>query len=80
MIFSPIAFVPSKTLSPLCAYLIGFQQVQEIYNLQETKKQLEADREKYIEELAELKEGVAPLKEALKEKEQAKAEVVKENR
>ncbi|PZC79526.1 hypothetical protein B5X24_HaOG216191 [Helicoverpa armigera] len=56
------------------------KKVQEIYNLQETKKQLEANREKYIEELAELKDGVAPLKEALKEKEQAKAEVVKENR
>lgn len=56
------------------------KQVQEIYNLQETKKQLESDREKFIEELAELKGGVAPLKEELKEREQAKAEVVKKNR
>lgn len=59
---------------------IKFSQVQAIYNLQETKKQLELNREKFIEEVAQLKEGVAPLKDALKEKEEAKAEVVKENR
>ncbi|XP_026734209.1 DNA repair protein RAD50 [Trichoplusia ni] len=56
------------------------KKVQEIYNLQETKKQLESDREKLIEEINELKVGIAPLEEALKEKVQAKAEVVKNNR
>ncbi|KAF9823097.1 hypothetical protein SFRURICE_018250 [Spodoptera frugiperda] len=56
------------------------KKVQEIYNLQETKKQLEADRERFVTELAELRKGVEPLREALKEKEQAKAEVVKKNR
>ncbi|KAJ8731456.1 hypothetical protein PYW07_004620 [Mythimna separata] len=56
------------------------KKVQAIYNLQETKKQQELNGEKFVEELAQLKEGVAPLKDALKEKEDAKAEVVKENR
>ncbi|CAH0691791.1 unnamed protein product [Spodoptera exigua] len=56
------------------------KKVQEIYNLQETKKQLETDREKYVTELAELRNGVDPLRKVLKEKEQARAEVVKKNR
>ncbi|CAB3221833.1 unnamed protein product [Arctia plantaginis] len=56
------------------------KKVQEIYNLQETKKQLETDREKYELELVELRNGLKPLEEAVKEKEKAKTITVNKNR
>lgn len=54
--------------------------MQEIFNLQEKKKELEAEEEKFALELKELQEAVEPLKAELKEKENAKSEVVKKNR
>lgn len=56
------------------------KKVQEIFNLQETKKQLETDREKFELELVELRTAITPLEEALKETEEAKAVTVKKNR
>lgn len=48
--------------------------------MQETKVQLEANKEKFLTELNELKEGIAPLEADLKEKEDNKNEIVKKNR
>ncbi|CAG9786668.1 unnamed protein product [Diatraea saccharalis] len=52
------------------------KKVQEIFSLQEKKKQLEEDGEKFLVELNEFKEGIPPLEEALKEKEKDKRETV----
>lgn len=54
--------------------------MQDLVNLQETKKTLEADREKLLKELQELQNGLAPLQEALKGKQEAKNETVKKYR
>lgn len=55
-------------------------QVQDLVNLQETKKTLEADRERLLKELQELQDGLAPLQEVLKSKQEAKNETVKKYR
>lgn len=57
-----------------------FIKVQELVNLQENLKELESKKEKYAEELKELEAGVGPLEKDLKEKQNAKNEVVKESR
>lgn len=54
--------------------------MQDLVNLQETKKQLETDREKHIQELQELQDGLAPLQEVLKGKQEAKNDTVKKYR
>ncbi|XP_063825503.1 DNA repair protein RAD50 [Ostrinia nubilalis] len=50
------------------------KKVQEIFNLQEKKKQLEEDGEKFVQELKELQDGIPALEEVVKEKEAAKSE------
>ncbi|XP_038209625.1 DNA repair protein RAD50 [Zerene cesonia] len=56
------------------------KKVQDLVNLQENLKQMEANKEKYLVELKELQDGIAPLEADLKEKQNAKSEVVKKNR
>ncbi|CAH0715635.1 unnamed protein product, partial [Brenthis ino] len=56
------------------------KKVQELCNLQETQKQLESNREKFLVELKELQDGIEPLELDLKEKEKTKSEAVKKNR
>lgn len=56
------------------------KKVQDIVNLEESKKQLQSDCERLETELKELKEAITPLEVALKEKIEAKTEVVRRNR
>ncbi|CAH0398401.1 unnamed protein product [Chilo suppressalis] len=56
------------------------KKVQEIFSLQEKKKQMEADGEKFVVELKELQEGIPALEENLKEKEKDKKETVSKYR
>lgn len=64
----------------LCYKIVSVFQVQDLVNLQETKKQLETDREKHLQELQEFQDGLAPLQEVLKGKQEAKNETVKKYR
>ncbi|XP_049873545.1 DNA repair protein RAD50 [Pectinophora gossypiella] len=56
------------------------KKVQEIVNLQENKKQIEENRERFVKELQELQDGVAPLEAELREKESEKNNIVNKNR
>lgn len=55
-------------------------KVQEIVNLQENKKQIEDNRERFVQELEELQNGVSPLEAQLREKENEKSNIVNKNR
>ncbi|XP_063536306.1 DNA repair protein RAD50-like isoform X2 [Cydia strobilella] len=61
-------------------YLNIQKKVQELHNLQETLKQLQANSEKYGLELKQLQDATGALKAELKEKENVKTETVKKNR
>lgn len=49
-------------------------------NLQENKKQIEENRERFVQELEEMQNGVAPLEAQLREKENEKSNIVNKNR
>ncbi|KAI8434975.1 hypothetical protein MSG28_003429 [Choristoneura fumiferana] len=61
-------------------YLNVQKKVQELHNLQESMKQLESNRDKFMLELKELQESTGALKTELREKENAKTDIVKKNR
>ncbi|KAI8436710.1 hypothetical protein MSG28_010194 [Choristoneura fumiferana] len=61
-------------------YLNVQKKVQELHNLQESMKQLELNRDKFMLELKELQESTGALKTELREKENAKTDIVKKNR
>ncbi|KOB65036.1 DNA repair protein RAD50, partial [Operophtera brumata] len=63
-------------IANLSEMLISLERIQN-FLVMETKKQLESDREKHIQELQELQDGLAPLQEVLKGKQEAKNETVK---
>ncbi|XP_046965547.1 DNA repair protein RAD50 [Vanessa cardui] len=56
------------------------KKVQELCNLQETQKVMEANIDKFMNELKEFRESIEPLEAELKEKEKTKNEAVKKNR
>ncbi|XP_041979213.1 DNA repair protein RAD50 [Aricia agestis] len=71
----------SEKKNKLKEELLNIQKkVQELVNLQETHKQLEANRDKFMQELNELTEGIPPLEEELKAKSAVKTEAVKKHR
>lgn len=54
--------------------------MQEIVNHQENKKKIEENRERFVQELQELQDGVAPLDAELREKENDKSNIINKNR